>query len=108
MDTYIGKELEESKRGLYKLRYPMRHGVIENWDDMELIWKHVYSLLKVSPNECPVLLTEAIANPTRHKKKMLEIFFEKFQVPAAYVATQGILSLYLLNDIDLQVEKIRE
>jgi centractin len=34
METYIGKELEESKRGLYKLRYPMKHGVIENWDDM--------------------------------------------------------------------------
>jgi centractin len=39
------------------------------------------------------LLTEAIANPSKHKKKMLEIFFEKVQVPAAYVATQGILSL---------------
>lgn len=50
LDTYIGKDLDDSKRGLYKLRYPIKHGVIEHWDDMELLWKHAYSLLKISPN----------------------------------------------------------
>ena len=25
-------------------------------------------------------------NPTKHRRKMLEIFFEKFQVPAVYVS----------------------
>lgn len=74
----------------------MSHGVIEHWDDMELLWKHAFSLLKVSPNECPVLLTEANMNPSKHRKKMYEIFFEKFQVPAVYVAIQGVLSLYFL------------
>ena len=34
-------------------------------------------------------------NPTKHRKRMLEIFFEKFQVPAVYVAVQGVLSLYI-------------
>ena len=70
LQTYVGKELEENKRGLYKLRHPMSHGVIEHWDDMELLWKHAFSLLKVSPNECPVLLTEANMNPSKHRKKM--------------------------------------
>lgn len=70
LDTYIGKDLDESKRGLYKLRYPIKHGVVENWDDMELLWKHAYSLLKISPNECPVLLTEANMNPSKHRRKM--------------------------------------
>lgn len=28
LDTYIGKDLDDSKRGLYKLRYPIKHGVI--------------------------------------------------------------------------------
>ena len=91
--TYIGEELSSSKRGPYKLKYPLSHGVIDHWDDMELLWKHAFSLLKIAPNECPVLLTEANMNPTKHKKKMVEIFFEKFQVPAVYVAVQGVLSL---------------
>ena len=94
LETYIGEELNTSKRGLYKLKHPLSHGVIDHWDDMELLWKHAFSLLKIAPNECPVLLTEANMNPTKHKRKMLEIFFEKFQVPAVYVAVQGVLSLY--------------
>ena len=75
---------------------------MDHWDDMELLWKHAFSLLKIAPNECPVLLTEANMNPTKHKKKMVEIFFEKFQVPAVYVAVQGVLSLYLNHNIVLQ------
>lgn len=87
---------------MYKLKYPLSHGVVDHWDDMELLWKHAFSLLKIAPNECPVLLTEANMNPTKHKKKMVEIFFEKFQVPAVYVAVQGVLSLYLNHNIVLQ------
>lgn len=70
-DFYIGKDLDDSKRGLYKLRYPIKNGVIQNWDDMQLLWKHAYSQLKISSNECPVLLTEANMNPIKNRKKML-------------------------------------
>ena len=35
-------------------------------------------------------------NPMKHRKKMCEIFFEKFQVPALHIAIQGVLSLYML------------
>lgn len=41
-----------------------------------------------------MLLTEANMNPVKNRKKMLEIFFEKFQAPAVFVAVQGVLSLY--------------
>jgi actin-related protein len=50
LDSYIGEELTTSKRGLYKLKHPLSHGVIEHWDDMELLWKHAFSLLKIAPN----------------------------------------------------------
>jgi actin-related protein len=32
-------------------------------------------------------------NPIKNRKKMLQIFFEKFQAPAVFVAVQGVLSL---------------
>lgn len=38
---------------------------------------------------------------------MLEIFFEKFQVPAVYVAVQGVLSLYIVINLDLRQEKLQ-
>lgn len=40
--SWVGKELE-TRRGLCHLEYPIRHGIVENWDLMELIWKHIYS-----------------------------------------------------------------
>merc|ERR1719149_301254 len=30
------------KRGILILKYPLEHGVIQNWDDMEKIWKHTF------------------------------------------------------------------
>ena len=39
---------------------------------------------------------------------MVEIFFEKFQVPAVYVAVQGVLSLYLYKNSDSQQENQQE
>merc|ERR1719204_2764258 len=35
-DAYIGDEAQ-SKRGVLKLAYPIEHGIINSWDDMEKI-----------------------------------------------------------------------
>jgi actin-related protein len=41
----------------------MEHGIIQDWDDMELLWGHIFEQLKVTPQEHPILLTEAPLNP---------------------------------------------
>jgi centractin len=28
---------------LLKIRYPLEHGVVTDWDDMERIWQYVYT-----------------------------------------------------------------
>lgn len=40
-DTFIGKKAQEL-RGLLRIKYPMTHGVVTDWDDMEKIWAYVY------------------------------------------------------------------
>jgi actin-related protein len=93
-ESLVGDEAQ-GMRGVMKLNYPIDHGIVTNWDDMEKIWQHTFtSELRVSPEEHPVMLTEAPANPKANREKMTQIMFETFNVPKLYISIQAVLSLY--------------
>ena len=41
-DTFIGNKAQEL-RGLLKIRYPLEHGIVTDWEDMERIWQYIYT-----------------------------------------------------------------
>jgi len=94
-DKFIGPRAEEY-RGLLSLNYPIENGIVNDWNDMELIWKYLYTKeqLNAKSGDHPVLLTEAPNNPIQNREKAAEIMFEHLSVPALFVSIQAVLSLY--------------
>uniref|UniRef100_A0A182IN99 Uncharacterized protein n=1 Tax=Anopheles atroparvus TaxID=41427 RepID=A0A182IN99_ANOAO len=91
---YVGNKARRM-RHILTLKHPIERGIIQNWDDMEGIWHHLfYNELQMDPENHPVLLTQAPINSKANKEKMGEIMFETFGTPALYIASPTVLSLY--------------
>ena len=64
-DVFIGPKAQEL-RGLLKINYPLEHGIVTEWDDMERIWQYMYQeeLKTVSEDVCTLRLWISVASTT--------------------------------------------
>ncbi|VEU23254.1 DEKNAAC104386 [Brettanomyces naardenensis] len=95
LDFYIGDEALEAAKGPgYSLHYPVRHGQIDNWDQMERFWEtSIFKYLKCEPEDHYFLLTEPPLNPPENRENTAEIMFESFNCAGLYIAVQAVLAL---------------
>ena len=64
----------QQKRGILSLSYPIAHGIVTNWDEMEAIWRHTFdNMLRCDVSTRPVLLTEAPMNPKINRWVRVEV-----------------------------------
>ena len=93
LDFHIGNEALASNR-THEINYPIKHGLIENWDNMERMWQRsIFKYLKCEPEDHYFLLTEPPLNPPENREYTAEVMFETFNVPGLYIAVQAILAL---------------
>jgi len=92
LDFYIGDEATDKPN--YAVKWPVRHGIVEDWDLMEkymeqIIFKH----LRCEPEDHHFLMTEPPLNTPENREYLAEIMFESFNVPGLYIAVQAVLAL---------------
>jgi len=93
LDFFIGREAAAKPLG-YNVDYPIRHGIVDNWDNMEKYWQRcIYEYLCCDPEEHYMLLTEPPLNTPENREYTAEIMFETFNVPGLYIAVQAVLAL---------------
>eukprot|EP01059_Diplonema_ambulator_P021013 TRINITY_DN3499_c0_g1_i1.p1 TRINITY_DN3499_c0_g1~~TRINITY_DN3499_c0_g1_i1.p1 ORF type:complete len:443 (+),score=134.80 TRINITY_DN3499_c0_g1_i1:63-1331(+) len=97
LDFYIGKEAVDIVNytgGKYHQYSPIKHGIVENWDQMEKLWQHsIYKYLRCEPEEHAFMLTESPFNPPENREYTAEIMFETFGVSSLHIAVQAVLAL---------------
>lgn len=88
---YIGDEAHSKRNGL-EMHYPIQYGEVTNWDKMSRILHHtLHSELNVQGKDHPIM----IADSAWHQRpKIIQQFFEKFEVPSFFIALQPVLALY--------------
>ncbi|KAJ8019956.1 Actin-related protein 3 [Holothuria leucospilota] len=92
LDFFIGDEAIDKPN--YATKYPVRHGIIEDWDLMERFMEQViFKYLRAEPEDHFFLLTEPPLNTPENREYLAEIMFESFNVPGMYIAVQAVLAL---------------
>lgn len=92
LDFFIGDEALEATG--YTVKYPIRHGIVEDWDLMERYWEQcIFKYLRAEPEDHYFLLTEPPLNTPENREYTAEIMFETFNVPGLYIAVQAVLAL---------------
>lgn len=79
---------------ILNLQYPVRHGLVEDWDLMEkFLQQCIFKYLRSEPEDHYFLLTEPPLNTPENREYTAEIMFESFNVPGLYIAVQAVLAL---------------
>lgn len=92
--VYVGKEALARKSTL-NLSYIIQNGDLQDHDGLESILHHLlYNELKVEPEDSAVLIAHSPQMSKANREKIMQILFETFNVPAAYLSWDPPLALY--------------
>ncbi|KAI8981481.1 actin family [Pilobolus umbonatus] len=91
---YVGDEVL-CKRHMLSIDHPIHNDTVVNWDDMEMIWNHLFTHeLHISPLHNSVLLSDMTEGDKKGQQKMSEIMFEVFECKKTCIANKATLALF--------------
>ena len=59
-ESYVGSQAQ-TLRGILSISHPIKQGVVQDWDDLEAIWGHIWSTeLKTEASNQPIIITQVL------------------------------------------------
>ncbi|NXA08741.1 ARP3B protein, partial [Sapayoa aenigma] len=94
VDSLIFKKVVPIRKCSFWMGWPIRHGIVEDWDLMERFMEQViFKYLRAEPEDHYFLMTEPPLNTPENREYLAEIMFESFNIPGLYIAVQAVLAL---------------
>eukprot|EP01084_Bolivina_argentea_P207695 354326_1 len=82
----------------YRISHPIQKGLVENMNDMQYIWKHIfYNELRIDPTNHSILLTDKPLNSLNTKNNreiIMQLMFEEYNFQKFHIINDAVLSLY--------------
>ncbi|BBN19194.1 actin-like protein 6A [Marchantia polymorpha subsp. ruderalis] len=92
---YTGVQAMGYRRDHMEVVPALKDGLINDWEVVESIWDHTLrERLMIDPKEHPMLLAEPSFNTPQHREKIVELMFEKYQIPALFLAKNAVLTSF--------------
>ncbi|CAI9786875.1 unnamed protein product [Fraxinus pennsylvanica] len=105
---YVGSQDLGFRRDHMEVLSPIKDGIVVDWDMVESIWDHALrKCLLIDPKEHPMLLAEPCSNTQQQREKAAEIMFEKYQVPALFLAKNAIKPRYAFKRKEIRPGEIQ-
>ncbi|KAF5730378.1 actin-related protein 4-like [Tripterygium wilfordii] len=96
---YVGSQTLGFHRDNMEVLSPLKDGIVVDWDMVDSIWDHAFrqllmECLLIDPKEHPLLLAEPSSNIQLQRERTAELMFEKYQVPALFLAKNAVLTSF--------------
>lgn len=95
---FVGQSSLFYRRDQMEVVTPIKDGLVEDWDLLEAVWDYgLKDRLMIDPKEHPFLMAEPSFNPDEKREKTVEAMFEKYGVPALFLAKNPVLSSFSMG-----------
>ncbi|KAK9100258.1 hypothetical protein Scep_023688 [Stephania cephalantha] len=92
---YVGSQALGYRRDHMEVISPIKDGIVADWDIVDSIWNHAFrERLLIDPQEHPMLLAEPSFNTPLQRERTAELMFEKYKVPALFLAKNAVLTSF--------------
>ncbi|XP_032792319.2 actin-related protein 5 [Daphnia magna] len=96
VEVLVGNDIANFEAVRFQLKSPFDRDVITQIDTVETVFDYAFSHLGIDTEGSinhPIVLTEAVCNPSPARQFMNELLFECYQVPAVSVGIDALFSL---------------